>query len=488
MTIGLAWPETTPWGLLSASGSALALAGALWASGHAVIYKRDARSAALWVIVIWLIPAAGPVLYYLLGINRVRRRAAALREDRLGEAPAAPTATRTCPDPVEYGVPHGLRGLALLVERITGQPLTPCNAVTPLVNGQEAFPAMLEAIRSARRFIALASYIFDGRGIGTEFVQALAAAVRRGVQVRVLIDDVYVRFAMGSAYKPLLRAGVPVAVFNPPLVPARLHAAHLRNHRKLLIVDGQIGFTGGLNIHRPYWCPDRPDQAQRDLHFRLEGPVVAQLWSVFQEDWLFTTGERLEGPPWEVVPKPAGTIPARGIEAGPDEHLDRLRWVFLGAIHAATRSIRLWTPYFLPEPALVAALNAAALRDVSVEILLPEKSDHPSVQWACMAHIWQVLEHGCRVWLRPPPFDHSKLLLVDEQWTCFGSANWDARSLRLNFEFNVECYDSGLGTRLARLFDHARAGARALTKAEVDGRPLLVKLRDGVTRLFAPYL
>jgi cardiolipin synthase len=487
MQMTLTWSEPIPWTVLSALGSALVLGAAVWASGHAVIFKRDARSAALWVIVIWLVPAAGPVLYYLLGINRVRRRAAALREDRLGGATAV-AAPPPCPASIEAGLSPPLQGLALLVGRITGLPLTPCNAVDPLVNGEQAFPAMLQAIHEARCSIAMASYIFDGTGIGAEFVRALSEAVRRGVQVRVLIDDVYVRFSLGSAYKPLLRAGVPVAVFNPPLVPARLHAAHLRNHRKLLIVDGRIGFTGGMNVHRPYWCPEDPDRAQRDLHFRLEGPVVRHLWSVFQEDWQFTTGELLTGDAWEPEARPVGTVPARGIEAGPDEHLDRLRWVFLGALHAATRSIRLWTPYFVPEPALVAALNAAALRDVQVDILLPARLDHPTVQWACMAQIWQVLEHGCRVWLRPPPFDHSKLLVVDEQWVCFGSANWDARSLRLNFEFNVECYDPGLGTRLARLFDTARAGARPLTKAEVDGRPLPVKLRDGLARLFAPYL
>lgn len=476
-----------PWALLSAAGSALALGAALWASGHAVVFKRDARSAALWVIVIWLMPAVGPVLYYLLGINRVRRKAAALRGDRLGVrwSGAAPG---PCPESVGDLVAPSLRGLAALVSRVTGQPLLPCNRVRPLINGQEAYPAMLRAIAGARRSVAMASYIFDGTGIGAEFIRALADAVRRGVAVRVLIDDVYVRFSFSSAYKPLLREGVPVAVFNPPLIPARLHAAHLRNHRKLLIVDGRIGFTGGMNVHRPYWCPDDPAAAQRDLHFELEGPVVHQLLDVFQEDWRFATGESLPGPAWEAEPGPVGTVPARGIEAGPDESLDRLRWVFLGGLNAARRSIRVWTPYFVPEPALIAGLNAAALRGVQVDILLPERLDHPTVQWACMAQLWQVLEHGCRVWLRPPPFDHSKLFLVDEEWVCFGSANWDARSLRLNFEFNVECYDTALGTQLSKLFDRALAEAKPLEKSALDARPLPIKVRDGLTRLFAPYL
>lgn len=478
----------TSWALWSALGSAVALIAAVWASGHAVIYKRDSRSAALWLIVIWLMPAVGPVLYVLLGINRVRRRATALREHRLGSSAGSPPEGPGPCVPPEVSLPEPLEGLATLVGRVTALPLLPCNRIEPLLNGIEAFPAMLEAIRNARRSIAMASYIFDGHGIGEHFVQALAGAVRRGVAVRVLIDDVYVRFSRGSAFRPLQRAGVPVAVFNPPLLPARLQAVHLRNHRKLLIVDGCLAFTGGLNVHAPYWCPEAPAQALRDIHFRIEGPVVRQLTAVFAEDWQFSTGETLAGEVWESDAPPAGRSPARAIEAGPDESLDRLRWVFLGALNAARESIRVWTPYFVPDPSLVAALNAAALRGVAVDILLPARLDHPSVQWACMAQIWQVLEHGCRVWLRPPPFDHSKLLVVDRQWVTFGSANWDARSLRLNFELNVECHDPGLGGSLARLFDEVRTTARPLTKAEVDSRALPIKLRDGVARLFAPYL
>jgi cardiolipin synthase len=476
------------WAVWSALGSALALGAALWASGHAVIYKRDSRSAALWVIVIWLMPAVGPILYLVLGINRVRRRAAALRVDRLGETADPPAPNDPCVSARSFPLPESLEGLANLVGEVTRLPLLACNRVVPLVNGEDAFPAMLEAIRNARASVAMASYIFDGHGIGEEFVETLTKVMHRGVTVRVLIDDVYVRFSRGSAYGPLRRAGVPVAAFNPPLLPARLQAAHLRNHRKLLVVDGRVAFTGGMNVHAPYWRPDCPAQAQRDLHFRLEGPVVRQLTEVFVQDWRFTTGEVLEGELWMPKLEPAGATPARTIEAGPDENLDRLRWVFLGALNAARSSIRVWTPYFLPEPSLIAGLNAAALRGVQVDILLPAQLDHPTVQWACMAQIWQVLEHGCRVWLRPSPFDHSKLLLVDDQWALFGSANWDARSLRLNFELNVECYDGTLGEQLGRLFESARKTARPLSKAEVDSRPLPVQLRDGVARLFAPYL
>lgn len=481
----LAALSVEPWSWIL---TAFVLGAALVASAHALIYKREPRSAALWIVVIWLVPTIGPILYLLLGINRIRRRASAMRDDMVRHRTLSPSQMDASEVRAGTDSHQPLAGLASLVERITQRPLLHGNQIEPLINGGEIFPAMLEAIERAESSVALASYIFDGTGIGASFIEALDRAQRRGVAVRVLIDDVYVRFSRSSAFKPLRKAGVPVAIFNPPLVPARLHAAHLRNHRKLLIVDGRTGFTGGANIFNPYWRPEAPDLAQRDLHFRIRGPVVRQLAEVFADDWQFTTGEALRDERWFAGLEPVGDIPARGFEAGPDESLDRLRWVFIGGINAAQKTVRVWTPYFIPDTALIAALNAAALRGVKVDILLPEESDHAAVQWAATAQLWQVLEHGCRVWWNPGPFDHSKLLLVDGAWANFGSANWDARSLRLNFEFNVECYSQTLGSRLESIFLKRRAAARPATLNEVNDRPWPVKLRDGATRLFAPYL
>jgi cardiolipin synthase len=224
------------------------------------------------------------------------------------------------------------------------------------------------------------------------------------------------------------------------------------------------------------------------VHFRVEGPVVAQLQEVFADDWQFTTGEALRGEAWFPPPQAAGPVVARTIVDGPDENFDRLRWTLLAALAAARQSIRLVTPYFLPDAALVAALNVAALRGVAVDILLPSRGNLPVVDWASRAHWWQVLEHGCRIWLSPPPFDHSKLLLVDGAWALVGSANWDPRSLRLNFELNVECYDAGLAHRLGGLFEAKLRTARRVSLAEMDGRPFPIRLRDGVARLFSPFL
>jgi cardiolipin synthase len=351
---------------------------------------------------------------------------------------------------------------------------------------------MLAAIERAERSIMLASYIFHGDGIGEQFVEALVRAKQRGVAVRVLADDFAVRFARHSPAKPLKRAGVPFGVFNPPLLPARMNAVHLRNHRKILVVDGTIGFTGGMNIDRRYWTPQSPSAEgpgpSRDLHFRVRGPVVPQLAEVFAEDWHFATDEVLRGAPWFTPCVPAAEVLARCIDDGPDESTEPLRWSIVAGLNQAQRSVKIMTPYFVPDSALITALDVTAMRGVEVDILLPSTSDLPHVHWAAWGQLWQVLERGCRVWKSAGPFDHSKLMVVDGAWTLLGSANWDARSLRLNFELNVECYSVEFGARMEGLAQARVNAARRVTMAEIDARSLPVKLRDGTARLFAPFL
>ena len=460
------------------------LVAALFASGHAVLYKRESRSASLWVILIWVMPVLGPILYMLMGVNRVQRRAARMRAFRVRHR-AGP---QTIP-----GEPPGthLAPLARMLNNVVERPLLPGNSVEVLVDGTQAYPAMLEAIESARASVMLASYIFDSDGIGAEFVAGLERAHKRGVAVRVLVDDVDVRFSRRPVTKPLRRAGVPVGVFNPPFVPARLNAVHLRNHRKILVVDGTVGFTGGMNIDGRYWSADAAGEGKeisRDLHFRLRGPVVAQLAEVFADDWQFVTGEALRGAPWFVPLEPAGSVLARCIDDGPDETTEPLRWAIVAGLNQAQRSVRIMTPYFVPDGALITALDVAAMRGVDVDIVLPARSDLPHVHWAAWGQLWQVLERGCHVWCTPGPFDHSKLMVVDGAWTLLGSANWDARSLRLNFELNVECYSVEFGARMEGLVLARLNGAKQVTLSDINARSLPVKLRDGVARLFAPFL
>ncbi len=464
-------------------------------SAHVVLYKRDVRAAIGWAGLVWLAPLLGAALYVVFGVNRIRRRASRLRtgvSNLAGREPAPGGTNGESPankssEFLSRTSPH-LVTLSDYVARATRVPLLHGNTVRLMVNGDQAYPEMLAAIRSAEHSVALCTYIFDHDRAGNLFVDALAHAVERGVEVRVLVDGVGARYSRPRITRVLRRRGVPVAEFLRSVLPWRNAYVNLRNHRKILVVDGRIGFTGGMNIREGSLLACDPAHPVQDTHFRIEGPVVWQLMAAFALDWLFTTDERLEGEPWFSRGVNGGVVSARGIQAGPDEDLESIRWTLFGALSRSQKSVRITTPYFLPDQTLTTALNITAMRGVTVDIVLPEISNLRFVQWAWAAHAWQLLERGCRVWLSRAPFDHSKLMVVDGGWTFLGSANWDARSLRLNFEYNVECYDPGLAAQVEGLIDDKKRQARRLTLDEMNSRSLPVKLRDGVTRLFSPYL
>lgn len=463
---------------------------ALIASGHAIIYKRDSRAAVAWVGLIWLVPILGAVLYALLGVNRIKRHATLVRTP--GHRMSQPTpvwlgAGEVLGDLLDDRAAH-LVALATLVDEVTRRPLSVGNGVKALANGDETYPAMLEAIEGATESVALSTYIFDNDPTGRQFSDALERATRRGVRVRVLIDSFGARYTFPSMVRVMRRRGVRVARFMPTYVPWRAMFWNLRNHRKILVVDGRQGFSGGINIRHGHVLQGNTKSPVQDLHFAVQGPVVRHFMEAFAEDWVFTTGERLEGPEWFPDLEPGGGIAARGITDGPDEDFEKLRWTIQGAIATARQTVRIITPYFVPDATLVSALNVAAMRGVEIDIVIPQKNNLPVVAWASHAMLWQLVKRGCDVYYSPPPFDHTKLAIVDGTWTLFGSGNWDARSLRLNFEFNVECYDRAFAQEMEQLFLAKRDAGRPITAEELDNRALPVKLRDGIARLMSPYL
>jgi cardiolipin synthase len=243
-----------------------------------------------------------------------------------------------------------------------------------------------------------------------------------------------------------------------------------------------------MNIRHGNLLKDNPRSPVRDLHFQTEGPIASQLQETFAADWAFTTRETLDGDLWFPELQDRGAVVARVINDGPDADFETVRWTLLAALAEAQHSVQILTPYFLPDPALVTAMTLAALRGVRVDIILPARSNLRYMDWASRAMWWQVLERGCRIWLTQPPFDHSKLMIVDGHWVLLGSANWDTRSLRLNFELNVEAYGRDFAGRMATIIEEKLRGAREVTLAEADGRSYAVKLRDAIARLFSPYL
>lgn len=482
------WFESVPQvmhGLAPLLASLLHLGCAAAVTVHALLNKRHVQTAIGWIALAWLAPLLGALLYLMLGVNRIQRAGVALGlkdtwRGEEGSADAFIEADAIC-------LPE-LAGINRLTREITGRSLLAGNAVTPLVHGDEAYPAMLAAIEGARRSVTLLSYIFNHDVAGSAFVDALALAQARGVQVRVLIDAVGARYSRSNMVKQLRHAGVPAAAFLRPRLTRLLAQANLRNHRKIMVVDGELGFTGGMNISAVHWLSTQPKRPVQCLHFAVRGPVVADLQRTFATDWTFTTGEALHGSPWFAANEASGPVLARGVTDGPDADIDHMRQVILGALAIARRRVRIVTPYFLPDEVLLTTLQVTALRGVVVDIVLPAHSNLPLMDWAMRPQFAGLVSSGCRVHLSGPGFDHTKLFLVDDAWSLIGSTNWDARSLRLNFEYNLECHDAQLVQQLDGLVDERIRHAHRLTAAELAGQSLAGRLRDRLVWLLSPYL
>jgi len=459
----------------------------LLSAGHALLNKRDPRAALGWIVTCLALPGLGALFYWLLGVNRIRTRARELQIQGQGmhwlnvDQPPNPR------DINNYPGSSTSRALITLADAVTRRPLVCGNAIKILYNGEQVYPAMLDTIRAAQNSIFLSSYIFMADRTGKLFVRELLNAAARGVDVRVLIDAFGEFYSFARVRHQLQKGGVKTATFLPFSL---LHSFYLnmRNHRKLLIVDNKIGFTGGMNIGDRHLAliKNNPRRVV-DIHFRLEGPISEQLRDAFMEDWHYATNERRKPFVWPAAPV-VGTACCRGISAGPNEPHEKINWILIGALASAKSHVRIMTPYFIPTRAQVAAINTAALRGVQVEILLPAKNNLPFVAWATNAYLFELLEQHVEVYFQPPPFVHSKLLLIDDEYALVGSANIDPRSLRLNFEFNVEIFDDATVRELIEHFDQARQNSQQVSLEEMDQRSMPLRLRDSFCKLFSPYL
>jgi cardiolipin synthase len=444
---------------------------------HVLFHKRDVGASIGWIGLAWLSPILGSILYVMFGINRVKQRANQLREKRPDRLVAKSGISR--------GRDDHLASLERAGDLITQRPAIGGNAVAILHNGDEAYPQMIAAIEAAKSSIALSSYIFRADEAGSAFIEALIRARQRGVRVRVLIDGIGGGYFLSSTYKRLRQHGVPVFRFMHSPLPWRMPFLNLRTHKKMLALDGRIAFTGGLNIGGENLLANHPRHPVRDTHFRVDGPVVAQLVEAFAQDWLFIANENLEGEAWFPALDEVGEAEARIILSGPDENLEKIEFMILEAIACARQSIKVMSPYFLPDDRMVTALALASMRGVEVDVIVPAHNNHRIVGWAMRSQIGPLVAAGCRIWQSPPPFNHSKMMTVDGIWCLIGSSNWDMRSFRLNFELDMEVYHANIVQNLDELMD-TRRGA-LITAAELNDLPLPVKLLDNGARLMLPY-
>jgi cardiolipin synthase A/B len=474
---------------LSWSIGALHMTLGLIAAGHVLLNKNDPRSAWGWIFLCIFFPLLGPLVYYIFGINRVRMRAKKLRflpPFRLYEGFGR--------FPEDYqnvihstNVPTAYRDIARISDVVTKLPLLSGNRIEILHNGEEVYPAMLDSIQNAENTLYLITYIFETNRSGRKFIDALTQAKDRGVDVRVLIDGVGELYSFPRAGTLLKRRGVNMARFIPPKIkPPEFHI-NLRNHRKLLIADGRVGFTGGINIGDRHLADNlqNPDRVI-DTHFRINGPVVAQMEKAFLDDWGFVTGEYTH--PTAGHHEKEGDAICRTIIDGPNEEPEKLTFVLAGAISSARKSVLIMTPYFLPSREIVGSLQTTALRGVEVNVVLPAKNNLPFMNWAANNFLWKLAQWGVRIYFQPPPFIHTKLLVIDDYYTHIGSANFDPRSLRLNFELNVEIFDAAVANIVSTHIRNCIRRSGELTLKDLEQRNLAIKLRDAFVWIFSPYL
>jgi cardiolipin synthase len=459
---------------------------------HALLYKRDPRSSAGWVAVSLMFPLLGPLLYFLFGINRVRSRGLGFNLQRpfgpREDNSVAHVDSRVAPH--ELSLPRQYTAIANVSEGLSGRPLLANNHVEPLMNGDEAYPAMLEAINQAQSNVYLTTYIFNNDDTGRQFADALERAKNRGVDVRVLVDGVGVLYSLPrTIIGTLTGKGIRVAKFHPPSLIPPTFTINLRSHRKILVTDGQIGFSGGLNLADTYFptAPEPPKRAS-DVHFRFSGPVVSQLQQAFLRDWAFATGDSDQGPDAALPADSGGRAVCRVMTDGPDEDTDKLSAVLVNAVTASQERVAIVTPYFIPDRQMISALRIAALRGVDVHVVLPAKNNLVFVHWATRNMLWELLLVGVHIHYQPAPFAHTKLFVVDDHYSLIGSANIDPRSLRLNFEIGIEVFDAELNQKLYQHIEALIRSSKPASYEEVEGRPLSVRVRDSIAWLFSPYL
>jgi cardiolipin synthase A/B len=362
------------------------------------------------------------------------------------------------------------------------------NKTTELINGGQIFPAMLDAIRSARKTVLFETYIYWSGEVGNQFADALAERAKAGVKVHVLLDWLGSAKADNEMIERMKSAGVEVRLYHP-LRWYNLSRLNNRTHRKLLIVDGSVGFTGGVGIAQE-WTGNAEDPGHwRDSHFRVEGPVVAQMQSVMLDNWAKTTGKVLHGADYFPPIKPAGTESAQMFASSPNGGSESMLMMYLLAITAATRTIDLSSAYFVPDEITRNALVAAVKRGVRVRIITPGKHiDAETVRRASRGLWGDLLEAGVQMYEYQPTMYHCKVMIVDGLMTSVGSTNFDVRSFRLNDEANLNIYDAGFAARQTQVFEADLAKSQRITYAAWASRPFVSKVHEHTLALFGSLL
>jgi len=465
-----------------------------------LLNKHRPVSAVLWLALVWAVPYGGALAYLTFGIDRVRRGASEREASRAlvrQRAALHPTFEPLAIDYIHPGTLEAPKYPSQHIFRATDPAVRPNrvirgNRVSLLVDGDQFYPALTEALSAAKSSIHLQTFIFARDRAGRELLELLVAQARAGIECRLLYD----RFGSTIAYlsrffKEAQAAGVQVCSITQANPLKGRFQINLRNHRKIAVIDGTVGFVGGINIHDHNLSSRSAGPPIRDYHARVEGPAVTDLQFQFVEDWTFASRqppERLLEPRYFPELGLAGDALVQVVPGGPDLKGHSLADAFFGAIVAAERSISIVTPYFVPDEPIVQALRYAALRGVTVRLVVPKYSNHWYTGFAARALYTPLLKAGVRIFERHPPFMHAKAVVVDEVYAMIGSANLDYRSLHLNFETNLEVADNDFVNSLASQVEQEIGASDEVHFKRHQARSLPRRLTENFCYLFQPML
>jgi cardiolipin synthase len=456
---------------------------------HILLYKEDVKSSINWIALVFLSPFVGAMLYIIFGINRVKRKGLRLKQYIYNDYSLK---TKLCNiHNIHNKLLSRYKQFIHFGYKVYPQHFTFGNKITPLQNGTEAYPEMLKNILNSRNEVLILSYIFDYDIETKKFLDAFKILISKGIKIKILVDGIgTLKFFRQSIEKQFSKInGLEYGVFLPPHLPISLPFVNLRNHRKLMIIDGKVAFVGGMNLSKQNTLINDVQHGILDITFKIEGPVIEQILRVFKYDWEFTKKSKCHLFYYKTnnikIYKQA--IPARVISDGPDSHFDKIEFIIHGAINMAKSRITIVTPYFLPEDNILTALKMAAMKGINVELIIPEHSDCKFIDWASESNFLSLLTSGVKIYRTIRPFDHSKIFIVDNEWIFVGSANWDVRSFKLHFEANIELFSYDLAKKLNNIISMKKRRAKVITISEVQHISYFKRLRNNAYKLLTPY-
>lgn len=457
-----------------------------------VLEFRNPGKAVAWMLILFAVPLIGFVLYYFVAQDYKKRRKLRRRGTALYREMKAKLWQQTeIVDSIGQMKNKDFMGqerLFGLLTRISESPITGCNETEVYSSGEPAFHDMLEAMAQAKHHIHIEFYIFRNDGIGGQFKQVMIEKARQGVAVRLVCDGLGSYRLPRSFVKELEQAGVEVYFFLPPMIAMLDKRVNYRNHRKIIVVDGTVGFVGGLNVGDDYLGLYEKMGYWRDTHMKITGDAVYYLQHTFLGDWQLASGHSISEPEFFPEHRCQGGEQVQILTSGPDQHWDAIQEMCFGAIAVAKKRVWITSPYFIPDPSIYNALKTAAVAGVEVIVILPYHSDSRLVKLASLSYVEELMHAGVRFYEYTKGFVHAKVMIVDDLLATVGTANMDMRSFFFNFEMTALMFDREPIDRLTRDFLQDLSDSRELRQEAFAKRPRRQKGAELVARLLSPLL